>query len=692
MLTWLLLLAPAVPPASAGPLDPLKVRTQLLYQQIYDTTTWARRIPYALAMPVVARARLGDWLEDLDLEEEVRQRAVERIESKVLVDEIIPFLIAVRQTYATENDTVAPFDRVLRERYAPDEPIPGMQHSMFQWQDGSSEKKAERRDGFAIDDRVASRIVTLYDALYLRHVEPNARLEAELASCSLRDDLAELRTAVDRSAPIVRGLIEDVRDQLDLEGEVATMVDRVLTDPERLETVTASGIRFIDRLVCRSYGVFATRLQREQQLRNWLLGELRKSDGGEIWQYLQHAEHERRYGVLVVVDGLQGGLVEALVGGENRDSFVSAVDALYRRHEGAASEVRGLHTAPAQQTDFLDSLQRQPFRDPRYLPFFRDLYRDSGPSDLRRPLGVALGGISTTPTISVRNLPISWTGAPVAGPGGSGIPNFHFVDREYRRRGVLTGRPYYFFGNDAMLLLPLTRKAGMRSLFDRMPLLSSFSCAAQYDDAAHYSIDAFVNLALGETVRDFAERLCMAELETRANHERRLHELRRELIEDRDELTRDVPLWRVFSRIERRDRRKLAEHKISEIARLEQRTLPELLVYYNPWPDHFSHFKGPFSDEIISPSGELARLDHWLGALGGFYRDAGIEGRTLFAMAGDHGLAPIFHTLNPEVVVFDALRREGIDFRVAKISSDEGEGPKLNSVFEPPTMKGYDVV
>jgi len=61
-------------------------------------------------------------------------------------------------------------------------------------------------------------------------------------------------------------------------------------------------------------------------------------------------------------------------------------------------------------------------------------------------------------------------------------------------------------------------------------------------------------------------------------------------------------------------------------------------------------------------------------------------------MAGDHGLAPVFHLLNPEVEVFDALREEGTDFRVVKISSDEGEGPKLTNPFDPPTMKNIDVV
>jgi hypothetical protein len=71
---------------------------------------------------------------------------------------------------------------------------------------------------------------------------------------------------------------------------------------------------------------------------------------------------------------------------------------------------------------------------------------------------------------------------------------------------------------------------------------------------------------------------------------------------------------------------------------------------------------------------------------------AGVLERTVFGLAGDHGLAPVFHLLNPEIEIFEALRDEGVDFRVEKISSDEGEGPKLNNPFDPPTMKGIDVV
>ncbi|MDX2460778.1 MAG: nucleotide pyrophosphatase, partial [Gammaproteobacteria bacterium] len=74
------------------------------------------------------------------------------------------------------------------------------------------------------------------------------------------------------------------------------------------------------------------------------------------------------------------------------------------------------------------------------------------------------------------------------------------------------------------------------------------------------------------------------------------------------------------------------------------------------------------------------------------YEAGGVADRTLTGLAGDHGLTPAFHLLNPEVEVFDALRAEGVDFRVEKISSDEGEGPKLNHPIDPPSMKGIDVV
>src|SRR5690606_12383276 len=124
-------------------------------------------------------------------------------------------------------------------------------------------------------------------------------------------------------------------------------------------------------------------------------------------------------------------------------------------------------------------------------------------------------GISTTPTISVRNLPIAKTGANVAGYGGTGIPNFHFVDRK-------KNRAYYFFGNDAILLDELTAESGMRSMFERLNGFSTMNCHAQYDWHSHESFEALANLGLGETLRDIGDVMCLERLKAKAAREPRI--------------------------------------------------------------------------------------------------------------------------------------------------------------------------
>ncbi len=676
------------------PLEPIANRARVFYHEIYDLASRGVRLPVDLARPIIVRTALNTWVRGLPLEKGVRKRILDRIDSPDLLDEVVPFLLSLKETYLADGDSVESFDAFFRRTWSAADRVPGIEHSMFSWQESSTPESAGAATGFVLDEETAARIVTFYDALYPSS-GPRAPRSEGLRSCDRGDDPLALRAAVERARPIVREIISELRPRLDLDPELDAAVQATLDDPARLETVTTTGIEFIDHFVCSSYRVFANGIRREVELRRWMRRQLDEPGGGDLFSYLRFANDERRYAALIVVDGLQGHLVEALASGGG-GPFLDAVRLEQQRAGGAAPPTQPSRRAPEVETRFLTSLATRSFDDPRYLPFFRDLYDDGGESDSRRPHGVAQMGIATTPTISVRNLPMVKTGATVAGSGGTGIPNFHFVDRSFRRAGEspdqASGRPYYFFGNDAMRLTPLTREAGMRSLFDRLPRLNSFSCAAQYDDEAHYRIDALVNLALGESLRDFAETLCISELTTRARNERRLRKLRTHLLDEQDSLTREIPVWRIFRVLAQRDERALAERAIDEIARLEQRTVPELLLYYNPWPDHFAHFKGPFGDEILAPSGELARLDYWIGQLSRVYRRAGVEQRTLFGMAGDHGLAPVFHLVDPEALVFDALREEGVDLRVSKISSDEGEGPKLNSLFDPPAMRGYDAV
>lgn len=93
------------------------------------------------------------------------------------------------------------------------------------------------------------------------------------------------------------------------------------------------------------------------------------------------------------------------------------------------------------------------------------------------------------------------------------------------------------------------------------------------------------------------------------------------------------------------------------------------------------------------PTGELNRLDYWIRQIEATYRSAGVYNKTLWGMAGDHGLTPVFYALNPEKQVFEGLQAD-LDYPIVvkKISSDEGEGPKITNALSYPSSKDIDVV
>ncbi|MGI9592333.1 MAG: hypothetical protein ACR2P8_13255, partial [Myxococcota bacterium] len=149
--------------------------------QIYDVAAWAARVPVDFALPLIVRAKVKDYVEELPLDEGVRQRVLERVDSEVFVDEIIPFVLALRETYAPpEAGEVPLFDSQLRARFSPDADIPGFEHSMFRWQ-----AEEESGGGFGLSDEIAAQLVTFYDALYLRGGTPERGLEDQLA-CATR--------------------------------------------------------------------------------------------------------------------------------------------------------------------------------------------------------------------------------------------------------------------------------------------------------------------------------------------------------------------------------------------------------------------------------------------------------------------------------------------------------------------------
>jgi hypothetical protein len=151
----------------------------------------------------------------------------------------------------------------------------------------------------------------------------------------------------------------------------------------------------------------------------------------------------------------------------------------------------------------------------------------------------------------------------------------------------------------------------------------------------------------------------------------------------------------VFSAIELKTFREYARY----LAEHEDEGLPDYLLWYNPWPDHFAHGKGPYSDAIIGRKGEYDRLDWFFGQVVEVYRsltDAdGRESyldRTLFGVVSDHGLVYTPRLVSTEQVLFEAMRRDGIDIQVQKLTHDEGGLPAIHGRDRLRPTRPFDAV
>lgn len=655
-------------PAPAGS-DPLYAEARSALAEMMRGTADQVRVPVEWAAPRIGRLGLSAWLATLDLPPEVRARIDARVGSADLVDELVPFALFVKETYADPG--VPTFDTWARTHLTPDPAVPGWETSLFTFRPPA---ETEAKGGAGLSGAQAVLLLRLYDAAYLQGREDAATVGDRLACES--DDV-DLSARTERARPVLRELLGEHRASL-VAGDIRDGVDRVLADDATLTTITTSLLEFVDDEVCKHYGVFATQVGREHGLNAWLGAALTRPGDPTGWEWLRW-HRSRRMAVHVVVDGLQGRLVESLAGEDNTYLKVLVEEA--EAHRRARPAARSTVAGPPSPTPFLAHAAATGAR-----PFLPNLA-----AAVASP-GFARHGISTTPTISVRNLPVAKTGAPVAGPNSTGIPNFHFVDRSFTLDGVQQGRPLYFYGNDALQLTDLAAESGMRTMFSRLGDLTTMSCGAQYDEEAGYSLDAFLNLALGERLRDFADTRCVAELRRRAANEARIRELEAGLLARMPLLAVKHHPWEWVDRWAQAQEREAVLAEVAELAALYPESMPDYLLYYNPWPDHFAHPKGPYADEVIGPVGELKRLDHWLGELAAVYAQAGVSDRVLWGMAGDHGLSTVHWIVSPEAEFVDGLARAGVKLEVAKISSDEGEGPKLTNRLRPPTMRGHDVV
>ena len=119
-----LLLLLALMQLGSGP-DPIVSRAELRRRQIYDAAEWAQRVPIELATSYVVRSKLREYVEELELPDEMRARLLARLDAPDFVDELVPFLIAVKGMYAPAEDEGAPqsFDSHLREVFGPGDAI-----------------------------------------------------------------------------------------------------------------------------------------------------------------------------------------------------------------------------------------------------------------------------------------------------------------------------------------------------------------------------------------------------------------------------------------------------------------------------------------------------------------------------------------------------------------------------------------
>ena len=654
---------------------------EILKNQINASVIYTTKTVRDAAIFTLAGITLDAYILSLPLDSDVQKRIIAKLSNPSYAIPLGHFLYTFVDKYG-DMDNEDAFKAYLKTQYD-EETLNGFSHSLFTLNDVKKEEEPELADshhqGLNIDRKFIANMVIVYDELV--QIGEWKDLEVLPERYTYLSDTPEDRKIIDKIQPIIIAGMTKAVTSMD-EGEMRGALEQIIEEgkPEhkgsvnnKAEALTITLIDFVRLNVLKSYRQFVYQEQRQEVLNEWLQ-ESFKEDPNALISYLD-SRQKRRLAVQITVDGLQQGLLEGVVS-PLKKPFIKQVYQDHLNHESYKPQ-NEITTQPEheQQLSFLKRLTEKDYKDPSYLPFFTELYKNYDNS-------IVDVGISSTPTISVRNLPIIKTGAKVSGKGGTGIPNFHFVDRK-------EDRAYYFFGNDALQLDRLMEANKVQTMFDRLDYLVTLNCNAQYDWNAHTTYDGLVNLGAGESLRDFGEKRCLRELTQRAEIEKTVSTMRADLIED-IRVYNGIFALDIYSKLTQKWK---IQQNLESFSKLEQKGMPDYTLIYNPWPDHFAHFTGPFSNEILMPTGELNRLDYWLTQFTNTYKNAGVYDRTLWGMAGDHGLAPVYYSLNPEKQVFEPLEKElGYPLVIKKISSDEGEGPKITNALNYESNKEVDVV
>jgi hypothetical protein len=611
------------------------------------------------------------FIRSCDLPADCKSRLVAMVRGEQFQDVTVPFVYYLYETYGAP--VAEPAD-VSDLTYPP-------QGEAAAGDAGGGPGLAELvRESPAVRKHVAVAL-EVFDALFLQ-VKPGA-YEQNLPLRERYDD-----ASYERLKELVRKVadeyLEPVDDAPGSEGEESgyqAKLEEILGDEQRLGTFVEFLADFIRQQSDSWLQSFLRREHRREARIAWVEECIQENRLYEIADYAR-ARARRRFAVEIVVDGLQGKLLEGLVqlssGGAEGSGARYVKELVHWLQSDEMDPARyGDGMPPGVGSDVVELARNAPIR-PGYLENFKKYV--FGPEACAVTVSVAT---VETPTISVRNLQVVKTGHTAAGPLGTGLPNFSYVDRR-------TGRGWYFWGSDVLYLarifgnledqIPGGKRRdgpGARTLFERLRGRNTLSCMASVDTGATEKIAAEVGLVTGELERDFIEKVLLQRLRSRAKVEKLLDERRRWLGKHRN-LSHSFLGSLLF---DARDLKRFHEYA-RFLAQNEDQGLPDFLLWYSPWVDHFAHPEGPFSDALIGQRGEYDRLDFFLGKVVGVYESvetadggATCADRTLFGLVSDHGLIYTPRLVSPEKLLFDGMRADGIDVACWKMTADEGGLP-----------------
>lgn len=616
--------------------------------------------PIKFIAMIKIKSKLKKMIKDLPLEEDVAKRIKKHIKTKNLRKNIIPFLLAVKEFYVPSKEKFGfTFKKHIMELYPDRKLVPGLEHSLFSYDPKKTkEKKAKQEGAPSIFKLAATAALTLYDSIIIQ--DKNFRLGKRPV---ITPELSK------RVQGTIKKLLTQGIKVLGEDHATSKKLRALLKSPTQIAAITSTGIDVIHKYVYELHQMFALKYHRMGLLDDWLRGEFKKKNQGEIWNYLEEMTTKKKFSVQYVVDGLQGSLIRNLASQGESKKFLQEVYADNKTSSKfKPADSMSPDTGHARNLQFLEHISKSnfSFEEEAYLPFFKDLYRNNNQ-------GIVNQGLSTSPTLSGRNIPVTGSGAPVYGEGSTGIPNFNFLDREDEHA-------YYWLGNQAFQISRYSKKYGMKSVFERLPHLYGINCSSVYLEGMNLKVDGYLTVTLGEKKRDYGEVLCHFEMKKRADNYVKLQGYYKELKELKGKIKGKL-MPKAFK----------ARKLIKKIVALSEDSLPQYLFIYNTWPDHFSHYTGPYADEVISPTGELNRLDFWIGQMTELYKKAGVYDSTLWGIAGDHGLAPTYYQIDPIKLVLDPLKKKGHKFSVERVTIDP-EKPVLVDINNRKSKRGIDVM